>query len=105
MDLREYYKNLREIQATLPSPHVVVVSLKTADGGKPDVITEVPTAVAARLIVERAARAATKEECFRFWEQNRKAKELADEQALANRVEVFVSRNKTLHPAGTGSKG
>ena len=90
MDLRAYYKKLRETEASLPSPHVVLASLTTPDGGKPGVITEVPTAVAARMIIESSARVATDDERSAFREQNENAKQLADEIAAANKLQVVV---------------
>ena len=58
MDLRSYYRKLREVEATIPDEHVVLVSLATPEGGKAGVRTEAPKAIAAKLIAEGRARLA-----------------------------------------------
>jgi hypothetical protein len=52
MDLREYYKRVREQEEKIVEPFVTVVSVKTTDGGRRGRKTVVPRAVAARLIVD-----------------------------------------------------
>ena len=66
MDLRSYYTKLRDEEAMLTGEHLVVASLKTSEGGKEGVFTEVPRRVAAKLIAEVRARVATEEESERF---------------------------------------
>jgi len=90
MDLRAYYQKVRETEAGMASPHVVVVSLATPDGGKPGVATEVPTPIAARMVVEGAARQATEAEVCAFRERRVAAKQAADDAAAANRVQVVI---------------
>ena len=57
MDLRAYYKKVREAEALLTEEHVVVVSCATSEGGRDGVRTEAPRAIAARLIAEEIGRA------------------------------------------------
>jgi hypothetical protein len=90
MDLRAYYQKVRETEAGMKSPHVVIVSLATPDGGKPGVVTEVPTPIGARMVVEGAARQATQDEIHSFRDQQTTAKEAADHAAVANKVQVVV---------------
>jgi hypothetical protein len=66
MDLRQYYRQIREIEAKIPEEFPVVVSEATEDGGKKDVYTEVSRRVAARLIAEGRARLAGPEEAAAF---------------------------------------
>ena len=89
MDLRAYYKNVRAIESTLPSPFAVVASLETADGGKPGVFSEVSTLTAAKQIAEGRARAATPKEVTEFHSQNER-KKVAAERALALTRMQFV---------------
>lgn len=98
MDLRAYYQKIREVEAQMTSPHVVIVSLATPDGGKPGVVTEVPTPVGARMVVEGAARQATAQEIESFRAKQITAKQAADDAAAANQVHVVVV------PAGTPGK-
>ena len=53
MDLRAYYKKVREAEATLTEEHMIMVSFATSEGGKPGVRTEASRAIAARLIAGR----------------------------------------------------
>lgn len=66
MDLRSYYKKVKEAEATLKMSDVVLVSLATSEGGKDGVFTEAPRTVAAKLIAEGRARAATTAEAREF---------------------------------------
>jgi hypothetical protein len=99
VDLRQYYRRIREVESTLPEPFVVLVSLDTQDGGKPGVLTEASRAVAARIIADGRARVATEEEAAKFHLENQQAKKAADELAALNRVQVVVV------PARSGYKG
>jgi len=90
MDLRSYYKKVREVDAELTGEHLVVVSLETPEGGKAGVRTEVPRSVAAKLIAEVRARAATDEETLAFHEAHREAREAHQQEEAARRVQVMV---------------
>ncbi len=52
MDLRDYYRKIREKEQEIAEPFVTVVSLKTLDGGRPGRKTFVSRKVAAKLIVD-----------------------------------------------------
>ncbi len=67
MDLRAFYQKVRNVEQSIPTPHAVVVSLETSDGGKPGVKTEVAREAAARLIVDARARLASGEESDDFY--------------------------------------
>ncbi len=86
MDLRAYFQKIRKVESELAEPFVVVVSRETADGGKPGVKTEVPRALAARLIVEDHAALASPEEAeaFRSEREQRRAEILEAEALLSD---------------------
>jgi molybdenum-dependent DNA-binding transcriptional regulator ModE len=90
MDLRSYYTRIRETEETLTGEHIVVVSLKTSEGGKAGVRTEVTRGIAARLIAEGRARVATDEEAVEFYEMHRESKERIDQEEAARRLQVMV---------------
>ncbi|MGH9674782.1 MAG: hypothetical protein ACRD44_16510 [Bryobacteraceae bacterium] len=94
MDLKVYYRKIREIEASLDEPDALLISLETPDGGKPGVGTEVGRLLAARLIVEGRARPATKEERARFDAEKAAAMRSADEMAERGTMRV------TLAPEG-----
>jgi molybdenum-dependent DNA-binding transcriptional regulator ModE len=98
MDLRTWYKKIRDAEATLTGEHLVTISLATSEGGKEGVRTEVPRLIAARLIAEGRARVATDEEALAFHEKNRVALEEHHQEQAANRLQVVVI------PADTSNK-
>jgi hypothetical protein len=90
MDLRAYYKKVREADETLTGEDIVVVSLDTPEGGKAGVRTEVPRAVAAKLLAELRARVASPEEAREFHEGQHAARETHEQSEAAKRVQVMV---------------
>lgn len=90
MDLKQYFRKLRETESCLTDPYPVVISLDTADGGKAGVPTEVPRVVAARMIVEAQAVLASEEEGELYRSQRAAAKQAADKAELAKRVQVTI---------------
>jgi hypothetical protein len=96
MDLRSYYRKVRDAEATLTDEHVVMVSLETSEGGKAGVRTEMPRAVAAKLLAEARAQVATEEEAREFHEANRDAREAHEEAEAAKRVQVMVIPTREL---------
>ena len=90
MDLKVYYQRLRQVEQGLPEPQAVLVSLETPDGGRAGVFTEAPRALAAKLIVEGAARVATAEEASEFHAEATKARRKAEQAAAASRLQVTV---------------
>ncbi len=99
MDLRIYYRKVREAEAKIAEPFAVVMSLETSDGGKPGVMSEVTRFSAAKQVAEGRARVATAEEAAEFHRINQDVKRAADEMATFNRMQVVVV------PARTGVKG
>jgi hypothetical protein len=90
MDLRTWYKKVRDAEAGLTGEHFVMISLATSEGGKEGVRTEVPRSIAARLIAETRARVASEEEALEFHEENRLALEQYKQEEAAKRVQVMV---------------
>jgi hypothetical protein len=66
MDLRAYYEKIRTIEAVIDAVFAVVTSRTTPDGGRAGVQTELPRAVAARLIADGKADLATPEETAQY---------------------------------------
>ncbi len=95
MDLREYYREIREIQRSFTEPFVVIVSEKTRDGGRAGVLSEVKAESAATLIQEKKARAATAEQAAEFRSAMREAFEGAMKQRGPH-VQVMVLAEQEL---------
>ena len=96
MDLRDFFKRIREVEATIEGTYTLVVSHSTSDGGKAGVTTEAPRGIAARLIAEGRARMATPDEIAAHQETIRQAVEEAEKAALADRVQVALVSDADL---------
>jgi hypothetical protein len=90
MDLRSYYKKVREADSTLMGNDIVLVSLATSEGGKEGVLTEAPRSVAAKLIAEQRARVATEAEAEMFREEMRTARDQYEQEEAARRVQLVM---------------
>jgi hypothetical protein len=90
MDLRSYYKKVREADSTLKGNDIVLVSLATSEGGKEGVLTEAPRVVAAKLIAEQRARVATDAEAEVFRQGLRTARDQYEEEEAARRVQIVM---------------
>ena len=80
MDLKVYYKKIRETASTIPEEFAVVVSKESPDGGKAGVMSEVTRQQAAKLLVEGRVRLATKEELKKSNDEAREARLAARKQ-------------------------
>ncbi len=90
MDLKHYFRKIREIEATITEPHAFVCSLETADGGKAGVVTEVGRELAAKMIAEGRAALATKAEKETFLEQQATGRAAAQKAEMARRLQVTI---------------
>jgi hypothetical protein len=90
MDVRQYYRKLREIESGIAEPYVLVTSLETSDGGRPGIVSEVSREHAAKLIVEGRVTVSTDAE-----RKTHVAKQVADKKAfekaeMARRLQVTI---------------
>jgi hypothetical protein len=90
MDLRSYYKKVRDAESALRGNEVVLMSLATPEGGKEGVFTEAPRGVAAKLIAELRARVATETETIAFREGLREGLAKYEHDEAARRVQVVM---------------
>jgi hypothetical protein len=96
MDVKTYYQRIRAMEATIPTPFTVVVSMATDDGGKKGVLVEVPRHVAAKMVVEGSAELATADQATAFQEAQEAAWKTAQDAAAAARVEVTMVSSEEL---------
>jgi hypothetical protein len=96
MDLKQYFRKIRQIEATLSEIFPIVVSLETPDGGKPGLVTEISRELAAKLIVEGRAVLASEEEKELYRNQQACAKETAEKSELAKRVQIAILSDRDL---------
>jgi hypothetical protein len=111
MDIRQYFRKLREIEASITDEYPVIMSLETSDGGKPGVTSEVSRFVAAKMMVEGRARLASEAEVSRYGAHQAAVKEAFEAAELAKTVQVAIVDRQALSqvregkrnpPSGTG---
>jgi hypothetical protein len=90
MDLKVYYQKIRQTVDTFPDKDVVIVSCETGDGGKAGVYTEVPKAVAAKMMVDGAAQVASMEDTAAFRKAQAEARQQAEQELAATRVPLSL---------------
>ncbi|HCC56467.1 MAG TPA: hypothetical protein DEQ47_04265 [Solibacterales bacterium] len=90
MDLRSYYKKLRDVERTIVEEFPVVVSHETPEGGRPGVLTEVPRMLAAQLVAEGRADVADAKTTARYRQECEEKKQAADQLLAASRLQVMV---------------
>jgi hypothetical protein len=88
MDVRGYYRKLREKANELPEGDLAVVSEVTPDGGKAGVLSVVSREIACRLLVERRARLASVEEVEAFEAEQREARKAWQAALEAERIQI-----------------
>jgi hypothetical protein len=96
MDLRTYYQKIRDMEATIPTQYVVVISKATDDGGKSGVPVEVTREVAAKMVVEGSAMLATAEQTASFDARQAAAQRAAAAAAAAAKVSVTMVSSDDL---------
>lgn len=104
MDIKAFFKKVRQVEANLPGVHVVVISQDTPDGGRGGVPSEVSRAVAAKMIVEGSVRLATPEEANGYRQMIADAKKAIDQQAAANRLQLKVVSDADLRALQANAK-
>jgi hypothetical protein len=90
MDLKEYFRKIREQAELIPTEEVVVVSKATSDGGKEGTFSEVSRRIAAQLLIDGRARLATAEESQNFAAEMEERRRRVQEQTLSQRFQVAV---------------
>jgi molybdenum-dependent DNA-binding transcriptional regulator ModE len=90
VDLRQYFKKIRDTESGLADTFPLVVSLETSDGGKAGTISEVTREQAAKLIVENCARLANDAEKQAYFDKQASEKKASDRAEMARRVQVTI---------------
>ncbi len=97
MDLKQYFRKMREIESNISEPFPVVVSLETPDGGKAGMLTEVSRFNAAKMIIEGRALLANEREKAAYQEQQAALRSAAHKAELAKRVQVAILTDSDLN--------
>jgi len=90
MDVKQYFRKLREIETALADEYPIIVSLETSDGGRAGMISEVSRFNAAKMIVENCAVLATEEQKEQFRDRQAAEKRAAEKAELSKRLQVAI---------------
>lgn len=93
MNLRQFYKKIRDVEASIEDLFPLIASVETSDGGKPGVVAEVPRYQAARQLVEGKARLASEEEKELYRDQCLRDRNAAEEWSRARRLQLDLLLN------------
>lgn len=104
MDVRQYYRKIREVEADLHETYPLVISLETSDGGKAGLVTEVSRELAAKMIVEGRVMVADERERELYRQQQVIKKRASDKAELARRVQVAIITDPDLQSQISGKK-
>lgn len=94
MNIRSFFEKLHEIEATIDTVSVVLVSQATPDGGIAGRVIEVARNVGARMLATGAARIATDLEAREYREKVARDIEQALAELEASRVRLTVTTDK-----------
>lgn len=90
MDVKQYYRKLREIESGISQDYVLVTSLETSDGGKAGVVSEVSREHAAKLIVEGRVTLSSDAETKAFYAKRTADKKAYEKADAARRLQVTI---------------
>jgi coenzyme F420-reducing hydrogenase alpha subunit len=96
MDVKQYFRKIREVEAGIQEEFPMVISLETTDGGKAGRISEVSRFNAAKMIVESRAVIANEEQKQQFLDRQLAARRAAEQAELSKRVQVAIISESDL---------
>jgi hypothetical protein len=101
MDLRQYFKKRKDIEASIKEEFPFIVSLETTDGGKAGTVIEVSRQEAARAIVEARAVLATEEQKKAYFENEALRRKSVEKADMARRLQIAIISESELLDAVT----
>ncbi len=91
MDLKEYYKEVAKIEASIKTPFAVVVSLSTPNGGREGLVSEVARSVAARMVADKQARLADAKEIKAYQRDREQELKRRDDAVSRERIRAALA--------------
>lgn len=90
MDLKHYYRKLRDAEQSFSEEYPIITSLETSDGGKAGRVMEVSRAIAAKMIVDGRAVLANSEQREAYAAAMETARIAAQKADLARRLQLAI---------------
>jgi uncharacterized protein YajQ (UPF0234 family) len=99
MDLKQYFKKIKDVEASIEELYPLVISLETPDGGKPGAVIEVSRQEAAKALVEGRAILANAEQKGAHIELEAARKKSAVKAELSRRLQIAIISDSGLRDA------
>jgi hypothetical protein len=99
MDVKQYYRKIREAESRIIEDFPLVVSLETADGGKAGVVSEVSRGNAAKMMVEGRAALATEEQKQAYSQKQAEIQQSVEKAEFAKRLQVAIVSEEMIASA------
>jgi hypothetical protein len=90
MELKNYFKKIKETETSLDQEFPLIVSLETSNGGKPGTVMEVSRQQAAKAIVEGRAVLANDEQKQSYLKQESARRAAVEKAELSRRVQIAI---------------
>jgi hypothetical protein len=103
MDLRAYYRKIRDLESTLDE-FVIVKSLPTESGGKGGVLSETSRSTAARMTVDGVAEIASAEEAEEYRQSREEARKAEQERLRSSQIQFNVITDAELRSLARGGR-
>lgn len=103
MDLKGYYRKIRELEETLDE-FVVVKSLATESGGRAGVLSEAIRATAARMVTDGVAVIASEDEAAEHRAVAEKARQAEAERRQSSQIQFSVITDAELRSLTGGGR-
>lgn len=103
MDLRAYYRKIRELEETLDE-FVIVKSLSTESGGKSGVLSETTRATAARMVTDGVAEIASMKEAEEHRRTADEARKAEAERRQSSQIQFNVITDAELRSLTRGGR-
>jgi hypothetical protein len=100
MDLKQYFKRIKDTETSIDDAFPLVVSLETPDGGKAGAVIEVSRQEAAKAIVEGRAVRADDEQKKEYFEQQAARRTSAEKAELSRRLQIAIISDSDLRNIG-----
>ncbi|MBI3694061.1 MAG: hypothetical protein HY238_04375 [Acidobacteria bacterium] len=105
MDLKVYYRKLRQIEQEMPEEFVVVKSLATPDGGISGRLTEVARFLAAKMAADGLAVLAEKAEAALFRERVAEEQKQEEQKRASAKVQFTMLTESDLRALQQQGRG
>jgi hypothetical protein len=105
MDLKAYYRKIREVEATIEEEFPLVKSVATEEGGPEGRLTEVPRAVAARMITDGSAVLADADEAKKFRAHVETARKAEEERRQAEKIQFTILSESNFRSLQRSTRG